>query len=316
MKKIFCWLLGALIFVWGGVQYWPVTVYISGSVPEEDITIRMPLKDKNRLDYFFRDVCFLNAWAYTLMGSKPMSIHQYTKPWAAARYLITHPEIKDILLECFWPPNFHEICYFLNPEQLRIKLGWDTLNKYIKKIPSSRFALCTYCSKGKETVCLALIDKIKLVKTVERHLEDFQVVMQGQEIHLEDLLDDKKLYRFIKNLSHDGLIGTVLGFGRQNAWLFHKYHGMDPQVRPMVSMWFEEQDEQLQQLNQKIISFQPWDLNDLFYPPFACDPQSEETKQLKQTYHEEREKIVKYYEGKDVVEASLSLFNRRLDDPL
>ena len=74
----------------------------------------------------------------------------------------------------------------------------------------------------------------------------------------------------------------------------------------MVSAWPDEESVNLEKLSQKDLSFQPWDLYDLFYPRFACDPESDETKQLKRTYKEEREKIVKYYEGKDVVEATLS----------
>jgi hypothetical protein len=41
---------------------------------------------------------------------------------------------------------------------------------------------------------------------------------------------------------------------------------------------------------------------------FTCDPESEETKQLKSTYRKEREKIIQYFDGKDLVEAALSLF--------
>jgi len=291
------------------VQYWPVTVHISGSAPEKDLSIRMPFKDKKRLDYFFREVCFLQTWAYTLLGSKPMSTHQYRKPWAAVRSLTHHPHLKDILLGCFWPPRFQEIRYLFTPEQLKIKLGWNTLNKYIHNFPNSRFVLHTYCFEDTEVVVFALIDKIKFIKMIKHHREDFQGALQIQAIEPDALLDNENLYQFIKNLTHEGLIGTVLGFGRDNAWLFHKYHHkMDSKDNPMVSMWLDEEGVNLEQLNKKTLSFEPWGLSDLFYPRCACDPQLEETKQLKRTYQEEREKIIHYYEGKDVVEATLSLF--------
>ena len=78
----------------------------------------------------------------------------------------------------------------------------------------------------------------------------------------------------------------------------------------MVSAWPEEEIVNLEQLNKRIQSFQTWEVTDLFYPRFACDPQSEETKKVKQIYREEREKILKYYEGKDLVEATLNLFSQ------
>lgn len=311
MKKILILLLTVTILIWGALEYWPVTVHIHGATASEDFSIRMPLKDKKHLDYYFRDVCFLNAWAYTLAGSKPMSIHQYKNPWAAVQYFIYHPELKDMLLNCFWPPSFREICFFFYPQQLRIKLGWETLNKYLSYFPNSRFALYTYPSNDHETVCLTIIDKKKFIKTIARYPDDFQRILREQGTEAEELLDDKNLYQFVKRLDHDGLIGTVLGFGRDNAWLFRKYREMEGEEWPLRSPWEELEDVHLEWLNKRDRSFSPWDISDLFYPPFACDLNSEETKQLKQTYKREREQIVKYYEGKDVVEATLSLLNQK-----
>jgi hypothetical protein len=203
----------------------------------------------------------------------------------------------------------------LNPEQFKIKSGWETLRKYIHYFPNSRFV--SY-EEGpyNGAVVLVIIDKIKLAEMVKRYVGDFQNVLQSQEIEPAALLIDEKVRLFVKNLDNDGLIGTVLGYGRDNAWLYNKYREMDLPEWPLVAPWSKDEEEALlEQLNKKDLSFQPWDLSDLFYPPFACDPNSEETKQLMQTYREEREKIIKYYEGKDVVEATLSLFNRSLNDP-
>ncbi|MGB7979131.1 MAG: hypothetical protein WCF19_08285 [Chlamydiales bacterium] len=308
LGKNFLVIFAAMILAWEGLQYWPIIVHIKGKTPEENFSIRMPLKDKRRLEYFFRDVCFLNAWAYTLIGSKPMSIHQYRKPWAAVQYFLFHPELKDMLLHCFWPPKFREICFFCYPEHLRIKLGWEALNKYAPYISNSRFALYTYPSKYCE--CLAIIDKKKFIKIIERYPEDFQEILQQQVAELGQLFDDKNLYPFVKRLDHDGLIGTVLGFGRENAWLFKKSRELNNGEWPLTSPWEEFDDAHLEALDARDRSFLPWDISDLYYPVFACDPNSEETRQLKQAYRREREEIIKYYEEKDVVEATLSLLNR------
>ncbi len=311
VRKLF-FLCTAIVSCWVIVEYWPVTVNITASTPNLEFSIRMPLKDKKRLDYLFRDLCFLNGWAYTLMGSKPMSTDQYRKPWCIARHMLFHPELKEILKDAFWPPDFREICYLFNPEQLKKKLGWDTLNKYIGYFPDSRFTIFTYDSDN-ETVCLVLVDKTKLINVIKQHLTDFREVLQVQGITPEELSNNEKLYPFLKNLRSDGLIGTLFGFGRNNAWLYQKYRSLDLKESPMISMWQGEDDAWLEQINQKDLSFQPWNPSDLFYPPCACDLQTEETNQIKQSYREEREKIIKYYEGKDIVEATLSLFSLSID---
>ncbi len=307
MKKYLFGVVALLVIIWVAVQYWPVTVRVSGG---KSFSLRMPWRDKKRLDYFFRDVCFLNAWAYTLLGSKPMSVHQYTKPWVAFQNIVRHSDLTEILLQCFWPPDFHEICYLFNPEQIKIKRGWETLNKYISRLPSRRFCLFA-CDRG-GVVVLTILDKAKIVGTVNRYSDDFHELLKVHGIQSEDLLDDGRLRSFIGSIQTDGFIGTLLGYGRDNAWLFQKCKEMNlsPQQRPMVGLWEEEDQEHLAQLCRKCRSLQPWDLTDLYYPSCVCDPNSEETKQLKQTYREERAKITQYYENKDIVEATLSLFNQ------
>ncbi len=185
------------------------------------------------------------------------------------------------------------------------------MNKYAPNFSNSRFALYTYPSENCENVCLAIIDKEKFLQTVERYSEDFLSILQEQSIESKDLLNNAKLCQFIIHLDHDGLIGTVLGYGRENAWLFKKCRDLNEETWPLASPWEEFEDAYLETLNKRDRSFSPWDTSDLFYPPFACDPTSEETQQLKETYQREREEIIKYYEGKDVVEATLSLLNQK-----
>lgn len=312
-KKLIFWIPIFFLLAWMGAQYRPVTIHIRGSTPEKDFSIRMPLKDKKRLEYFFRDVCFLHEWAYTLMGSKPVSVHQYTKPWAAFQYAIKNLNVKNTLVQCFWPPDIYKISYHLNPEQLKGQLGAATLNKYMHYFPDSKFVLYTGCHEN-TLMTLMLVDKIKVIKTVKQHLEDFQPTLKKHGLEPEDLIDKDKLYAFLKydpdDRNPDLFGGTLFGYGRDNAWLFSKYREMNSEEWPLTTPWPEEEFVNLEHLNQRTLSFQPWDLSDLFYPRFACDPLSEETRRLKQTYREEREKIIEYYQDKDVVEASLNLLNQ------
>ncbi|MBX7067638.1 MAG: hypothetical protein K1X28_10450 [Parachlamydiales bacterium] len=306
MKRIS--LLGVILLVlfWGIREYSPIFVSIKGVVPQENICIRMPLKDRKRLEYFFRNACFLNGWAYTLLGSKPMSTHQYVNPLAQFRrlsaYTFTH------LSE--FPRNFREICYLLNPEQFRIKSGWETLNKYMHLFPESRFAIFTH-RRAQDIVCLTLIDKVKLANIVKLYTEDFREIFHELNVDPEELYHNETLGQFLDKLHEDRLIGIVLGFGKNNAALYQEYRKKNLPDWPMVSMWAEEDAQHLQNIHEKNLSFESWDITDLFYPYFACKPESEESKFLKTTYRKEREEIIKYYEGKDIVEATLSLFNQK-----
>ncbi len=310
MAKNFLRIAIVVIFCGVAFQYWPVTIHLRSASSAEIVSIRMPSKDKRRLEFFFREVCFLNVWAYTLMGSKPMSIDQYTRPWNAFRNSVSSADFKDIFLECFWPPNLRKMRYHLSPKELKMKLGWETLNKYSEYFPDSRFFLYTNQRNDQEIVDLILVDKKKVAAVVKGHFEDFRQVLKNLEMTPEDLLYKENMRVFLKSLQHNGLFGTILGFGRENAWQFFRYQEIDPKERPMVSAWPEEEIVNLEQLNKRIQSFQTWEVTDLFYPRFACDPQSEETKKVKQIYREEREKILKYYEGKDLVEATLNLFSQ------
>jgi hypothetical protein len=159
-------------------------------------------------------------------------------------------------------------------------------------------------------VGLELVDKKQIITVIKQNIEDFQDALKNQRIEPEELVDHAKLRAFMQSLGHEGFAGILLGYGRDNAWLYYKSLQNNLAVWPMVSAWAEEELVNLEQLNQRIMAFQPWELADLFYPRFACDPQSEETHRLKQTYRKEREKIIQYFEGKDLVEAALSLFNQ------
>lgn len=301
--------MGLLLVVYCVVQNWTVIVHVKGPTSEQDFSIRMPYKDKKRLEFFCRWTSFVSVWAYTTIGSKPSSVEHYTKPLAQIWNAIRSPRLRIYFFDAFWPPNFREIYCLFYPEQLRIKLGWETLNKYMKYFPDSRFALHTFYYGN--NVCISLVDKVKLINTIRSNFEDFQPVLKDQGITPEELADNEKLYSFLKNLKSVGLNGILLGYGRNNGLFFEKYKGRSEDESSMASMWPDEDDAWLERINEKDRSFQSWDLSDLFYPRFSCDPDSEETKQLKQTYRQEREEIVKYYEGKDVVEATFSLLNRK-----
>ncbi len=304
---------------WIAFDYWPVTVHV-GHKPKQ-FSIQMPRKDKRKLEFFFREMCFLEGWAYTLWGSKPVSIDNYTEPKEVIRQNLKYDTLKTKILGCFWPPNWGIICYVCNPTQLKIKNGWNTLNKYSYLVDKSQFALFSDCCDN-ATVSMTLVNKTALHNIVSIHFKEFQPTLEKLSMDLDSLSDSQKLDTFLLETSlHDNLIGILLGYGKDNAHLFNenKIHAETQQFSnestpwPMSSAWPEEEMENLDHLNQKIFTFKQWDLDDLFYPRFVCDLQSQESQHLKHKYREDRAKILEYYRGKDVVEASLTLLIAKSD---
>ncbi len=238
-----------------------------------------------------------------------MSIHQYTKPIVAFKQMIFNPEYIGALIDCFHPLDTGSLMNLLNPEHFRIKNGWKTLNKHLKKLPMTRFHLLTHTSRDNETTVIGIVDKVKLIQTVSQYRDDFQQLLEALQAEPNDLLDDRKLRSFLASLHGDQLIGTLLGYGRENAFLFNRYRKdkVDPVNRPMIGAWQEFESDYLEQIARKNGA---WTLADLFYPTFVCDPNSSETAELKKVYREDRENILTYFEGKDLVGATLSLLCR------
>ena len=233
-------------------------------------------------------------------------MNHYTKPWVASK------KVSRFLLGSFWEskslPSFREMYFLLQAEQLKIKRGVETLKKYMYFFPDSLFTLITE-NGDNDIVWFALINKKKLVDMVKLHLDDFKTPLQELGINPEQLAENEICLHFIKKLKSEYLIGILLGFGQKNASLYDRYCTNFSADWPLISMWHDEDEEHLRRIHEKEFSCLSWDLTDLFYPYFACDPHSEETKLLKNIYREEREKIIHYFEGKEVVEATLSLFN-------
>lgn len=143
---------------------------------------------------------------------------------------------------------------------------------------------------------------------IQRHASDFQAVLNTKD--LSEFLDEKTMRPLFKLglRGHEGLIGTLLGYGRDNAWLF--YERSQGKKVHLSSAWEQSLE------NYTIISIIKNYLSSkrrnnlsihLLYPSFVANLDSEETQELKKEYHESRQRILDYYQGKDFLEATLSL---------
>lgn len=240
------------------------------------LVLEISNKDCNRLDFFFRKLVSQECFGYTLMGSKPLSFGIYIRPLVCSKY---SPR-----------PIFFE--------NLKMIRGWKTWKKYEKQLPLSRFSIvCEKSPYVSDVNFLFLIDKIKAQQIIEAHRNDFLEIL-GEVPSIEDLLATNAfLSKGLKK--HEYLFGMFLGYGSANSWLFHnrKFDILKPVWDEAI---LEIESEKREKLGESLeVS--------LMLPSFMADSDSEETKHLRADFTQTKQKIIDYYQGKDFLEATLSL---------
>jgi len=281
---------------WWFVQESIVEVKISSSA--QTSFIRMPNKDKKRLTHLFYQILVRDDGAYTLLGSKPMSLGAVIKPFSISR-------------------GWNVFLASIHPSNRRVYQGLKVWEKYAPMLKKSPFIIRAeinpYWPEPHDAICILLIDRNKFSETIDLHRKDFEEVLQIKSINAGLLLQEASKSPLLKTIlkGHDGLIGTLLGYGRNNAWLYEqRKHGqripMSSSCEPIIYSFFSNRPKFAWEYFGLIES----DLSlVLGYPAFLADPSSVETIELKKSFLETRQKILEYYEGKDFLEATLSLFN-------
>jgi hypothetical protein len=253
-------------------------------------SIEMSREDRERLTFLFYRMMILDAGAYTLLGNKPIYMGGYIKPFS------TSNDWRNFLASIFF-------------DNIKRAWGWDTWQKYSHHFQSSPFLLKAeinpFWTEPHEAVSILVINKKRLENTFLSCRKDFELVLQKNNITYRALLAEAEAKPFLKTVlqRHEGLIGTVFGYGRDNAWLFEeKCRGHQVALKPL---WGEEIYDFFANRPDGV------HLDDLSlvlgYPCFLADPNSPETKELKKEFLEVREKILEYYQDKDFLEATLSL---------
>ena len=283
------------VALWQVYENQKVEVRVPG---REDIVCSMPLKDKKNLESLFYDLFIQDVGAYTLFGDKPMFMGSYFDPFITS--------------------GLGDFFTSILPCNVSTANGWKVWQKYKHQFPTSKFLIWEepnpFWEKPHSCVALFLVHKEQFRETVNTYLEDFKLILNRDELSSEELLlesEGKSLFKEVLKM-HNGLIGTLFGFGRENAWLFEaRDHGNEV---PLTSFWDEKERKSLKN-NSPLREFM-WTYmgicsnstsEGLGCPNFAADQNSLETQRLKITFLETREKIINYYKGKDLVEATLAL---------
>lgn len=267
---------------------------------------KIPQDERKCLELFFRTAFAHDGLGYTLFGDKPITA-------------VVFLDLAALRNENMYDYTFCALC----PENLRMTKGYDILEKY-KHLFSSR-AIAVHHSKNfvdNEFTCVLFINKKLFLKTVANHLDDFKAILGNEitpELLLERVLNSDDVFGDVLK-SHQGLIGTLLGYGRDNAWLFHQREegyslkGMSPllakkpfSLKRTSRILSEEEldafEQRLQLFDERgILDFNPLLMQ---LPSFAADSNTAETKQLKIKYQRQYRDIIHRYKNKDFLETTL-----------
>jgi len=234
--------------------------------------LEIPPAEKIYLTNFYRYTFFLSSFGYTIFGSKPMSFDTVN--------LKHHLPIEE-------GADYMDIFHIF--DRYKHKKCWKTWQRYSHLFSLKGFSFVSYeFPLSPDFVEVAIINHKNFLKTVAQHLTDFHEVL-GLELSPEAILQEYVKGQgevFYKIRMHDGLFGTLLGFGRNNAWEF-----MDDSKRKSMQKFFPFSD--------------PQDSLHVLRPCFKVIRASKETNSLRKAYEKERLEIDKIYQQPDFLEQVL-----------
>lgn len=218
------------------------------------------------LTNFFKRLVFSGSFGYTIFADKPMSFE------------VIH---MDMVIPS---ENIDEFDYMALEHILdgyRLREGLETWQKYAHCFPLDGYSIIPFSCPLVNCIRIAIINHHAFIKVVLANLSDFQFVL-GKDLSAEKILEKciAEDTTFLESIfNHDGLLGTLLGFGRGNAWEYMKMRNSDFNNLESVLHFFPEK---------------PTDVI-IFPPQFGVNPNIDETKDLRKKYAIHWEEVGKIY---------------------
>ena len=249
------------------------------------------LKERERvtLTSFFEELLLENGGAYTLLGSKPVTIEDLidTSPEKYNKlqeYLADHPEIPILEIE------------------RHLEEGWEVLKQ--KPIPFSNRFILTEVKCGSYSLLVFLNTELTIRSMKEHYSEfkriyvsDFDPIAEVENLRLgkHDLW--RRIFRdFV-------CIGVLLGYGIENARLFEKLYGE-------LAKGNLQEEYQPSENNDPRIKADCY-LNGVpFRIPIFVMFDKRESEELLSKYNNERERIKKFYDKKNFLDETLSILRK------
>jgi hypothetical protein len=254
---------------------------------EELLAIRQKLKvlspqEKQDLSFFIDQIISFDQYPYTLVDYKPMSICNIA--------LEDTEDVSDFSREALKRSKYQIL-----------KRGYLVWEKYQSLFPRKKHILIDYpfLEKGKKEI--ALIYSKLCMSTIHKYLDDFQKILEKRYTSEEVFWilthpEHNDFYIIIDNVH---LVGILLGFGRNNAYLYEQHLG--------TSSRSDTKNQQPKRYPVHLFSNEwPWP-GRLLAPNFVCDPTTKETQQLKKHYKKARRIVCSTYFFRNRLEVTLAL---------
>ncbi len=252
--------------------------------------------ERHCLSVFLDFTLFYDNFAYLLFGSKPIAITGCQKS----------------------TPSFYFSRHFLSSLDVEEKMGFEVFKK-MQHLFCSRNVI-VHITEDEDNLYLLMINKKNLLRTLQEHIEDFKQVL-GAENTVESLFNritagKEHLADVLKK--HQALLGILLGFGRNNSWLFHEKSTIRTKLKEFAPPKKRDSslEKELDLMDQNTTAFSENSRESKYIlrnpsaiplPGFMVDPHSLETKQLKERYEKDRQGMKKIFAKQSFVDATLQL---------
>jgi hypothetical protein len=225
-------------------------------------------EDRVCIENFFRYIVYETPAAFTLFGDKPISIIEidvWTNPYYFTDSAVSY----------------------------ELRRNFSKWKKYAHLFPSKKYVFVENDIFDRSRFCILLINQEACLKIIKEHLLLFQENI-NEKISAEEILNritsSSRLFDTL--CSHQGLLGILLGFGKNNAFAFHDIYERHLPFRTL-KLFSEESGEPLLAFNK---------LN------FAVIDGDPENSYLKKKYDDQRKKLCEIYRNGDFLEITLKKF--------
>lgn len=254
------------------------------------------LEERHYLNAFLNKLLFYDDFSYVLFGNKPLAYTSFSKSL---------------------PLNIsHDGASFAH---LTLKKGAEVFKKYQRCFSSQKFL--TQIHENEDDLILILINKKNFRRTFNKYKKDFQQILGASITNkrlLSIIMKNEDFGDAINN--HEALLGILLGYGRDNAWMFHhkklilrKLRSFDISLREhgLLEKEIANINEQLKPFSDEVAEkSSALKKVDVSLPHFMAILNSEETQQLKKKYENDRKKIKKNLADQNTIDAILNRINR------
>lgn len=287
-------------------------------------------EEKDALEKFFRNLLFLEGGAYTLLGSKPITIFDLIE--VDQTIIDLNELLPDLPSRIFINKNNEadmKLYHSLNSQQKRratifsdkdyifdtVKL-WKTWEQFCTRLDlSNKYLLfkTEYTSFEKEDLdpsCnngyhITFVNVLKTACLLNQHYEIFKQAFGSDFDPIEETLNitnpDSKLWKFLHSENPQDYyqeVGLLLGYGFENTQIFKWKNTSNNNFFQQIK------GSSASNLNETLQNPHPFSSNNFPLPTFITYFPINTTQVQ---YTQEKSQIMQFYQNKDLVEATLDV---------